>query len=88
MGRRSGAIEVEMTEGAIRVRQSGRTLTIPIAPPDADSPEDADFLVRLDDIENWDAPHDDTAIDIEALQKILDEIEARLDRLGLVVDFD
>jgi hypothetical protein len=44
--------------------------------------------VRLDDIENWDAPHDDTAIDIEALQKILDEIEAQLDRLGLVVDFD
>lgn len=88
MGRRSGAIEVEMTEGAIRVRQSGRTLTIQIAPPDADSPEDADFLVRLDDIENWDAPHDDTAIDIEALQKILDEIEEQLDRLGLVVDFD
>ena len=27
-------------------------------------------------------------IDIEALQKILDEIEAQLDRLGLVVDFD
>ena len=88
MGRRSAAIEVEMTEGAIRVRQGGRTLTIPIAPPGADSPEDADFLVSLDDIENWDAPDDDTAIDIEALQQILDEIEAQLDRLGLVVDFD
>ncbi len=88
MGRRASAIEVEVTEGAIRVRQSGRTLTIPIAPPDADSSEDADFLVRLDDIESWDAPDNETPIDIEALQKILDAIEDQLDRLGLVVDFD
>ena len=88
MGRRASAIEVEVTEGAIRVRQSGRTLTIPIAPPDVDSPEDADFLVRLDDIESWDAPDDETPIDIEALQKILDAIEDQLDRQGLVVDFD
>ncbi len=88
MGRRASAIEVEVTEGAIRVRQSGRTLTIPIAAPDADSSEDADFLVRLDDIESWDAPDNETPIDIEALQKILDAIEDQLDRLGLVVDFD
>ena len=88
MGRRTGAIEVEMTEGAIRVRQSGRTLTIPIAPPDADSPADADYLVRLDEIESWDAPDDETPIEIETLQRILDAIESQLDRLGLVVDFD
>jgi len=88
MGRRASAIEVEVTEGAIRVRQSGRMLTIPIAPPDDDSPEDADFLVRLDDIESWDAPDDETPIEIEELQQILDAIEAQLDRLGLRVDFD
>jgi len=88
MGRRSGSIEVEMTEGAIRVRHGGRTLTIPIAPPDSDSPDDADFLVRLDDIDSWDAPDDETPIEIEELQKILDAIEAQLDRQGLVVDFD
>lgn len=88
MGRRVGAIEVEVTEGAIRVRQKGRTLTIPLAPPDADSPEEADFLVRLDDIVSWDAPDDETPIDIGDLQRILDAIEAQLDRQGLVVDFD
>jgi hypothetical protein len=88
MGRRANAIEVDMTEGAIRVRQSGRTLTIPIAPPDQDSPDDADFLVRLDDIESWDAPDDETPIEIEELQRILDAIESQLDRQGLVVDFD
>jgi hypothetical protein len=88
MGRRANAIEVEVTEGAIRVRRNGRALTIPIAPPDADSPEEADFLVRLDDIENWDAPDDETPIEIEELQRVLDAIEAHLDRQGLVVDFD
>jgi hypothetical protein len=88
MGRRIGAIEIAVTEGAIRARLNGRTLTIPLAPPDADSPEDADFLVRLDEIENWDAPDDDTPVDIEELQRILDAIEAHLDRQGLVVDYD
>jgi len=88
MGRRIGAIEVEMTEGAICVRHNGRLLTIPIAPPDADSPDDADFLVQLDEIACWDAPDDETPVEIEELQSILDAIEAHLDRQGLVVDFD
>ena len=88
MGRRIGAIEVELTEGAIRVRLNERTLTIPIAPPDADSPEEADFLVRLDDIESWDAPDDETPMEIAELQRVLDAIEAHLERQGLVVDYD
>ena len=78
MGRRANAIEVDVTEGAIRVRQRGRTLTIPIAPPDQDSPDDADFLVRLDDIERWDAPDDETPIEIEELpaeQLLLSDVE-------------
>ena len=56
MARRAGAYEVEVTEGAIRVRHDGKTLTIPAAPPDVESNEGADFIVRLDDIEHWDAP--------------------------------
>lgn len=88
MARRTSAIEVEVTEGAIRVRQGGRTLTIPAAPPDAESDEDADFIVRLDDIEHWDAPDDDAPIDIEDLQKILDAVEKQLEKHGLSVDFD
>ncbi len=88
MARRASAFEVEVTEGAIRVRHGGRTLTIPAAPPDAESDEDADFIVRLDDIEHWDAPDDETPIDIVELQKILDAVEKQLEKHGLSVDFD
>lgn len=88
MARRAQAFEVEVTEGAIRVRRHGRTLTIRAAPPDADSDEDADFVVSLDDIEHWDAPDDDVPIDIVELQKILDAIETQLEKHGLSVDFD
>ncbi len=88
MARRAGAYEVEVTEGAIRVRRAGKTLTIPAAPPDAESEEDADFIVRLDDIEHWDAPDDETLIDIDELQKILDAVEKQLEKHGLTVDFD
>lgn len=88
MARRAGAYEVEVTEGAIRVRRAGKTLTIPAAPPDAESNEGADFIVRLDDIEHWDAPDDETLIDIDELQKILDAVEKQLEKHGLSVDFD
>jgi hypothetical protein len=88
MARRASAYEVEVTEGAIRVRRAGKTLTIPAAPPDAESGDDADFLVRLDDIEHWDAPDDETLIDVNELQKILDAVEKQLEKHGLSVDFD
>lgn len=88
MARRANAYEVEVTEGAIRVRNRGRMLTIRPAPPDADSDEGADFVVQLDDIEHWDAPDDDSPIDIFELQEILDAVETQLERHGLSVDFD
>jgi hypothetical protein len=81
-------IKVEMTEGAIRVRQDDRTLTIRAEAPDAESGEDTDFVVRLDEIDHWDAPDQDKEIDIVELQKILDAVEKELDRHGLTVDFD
>jgi hypothetical protein len=88
MARRASAYEVEMTEGAIRVRRGARTLTIPTAPPDAESGEGADFVVRLDDLEHWDAPDDETPIDIDELQKILEAVEKQFVKHGLSVDFD
>lgn len=88
MARRAGGYKVEMTEGAIRVRRGERTLTIPTAPPDAESGEEADFIVRLDDLEHWDPPDDETLIDIDELQKILDAVEMQLEKHGLSVDFD
>jgi len=88
MARRGPAIEVEVTEGAIRVRREGRTLTIPAGPPAPDSDDEADFVVRLDAIEHWDAPHDDTPIDIVELQKILEAVEEQAARHGLTVEFE
>jgi hypothetical protein len=80
--------KVEMTEGAIRVRHEGRTLTIHAEAPDSESGEDADFLVRLDEIDHWDAPDQDVEIGIEELQGILDAVEKEMAKHGLTVDFD
>lgn len=88
MARRASEYEVELTEGAIRVRRDGRTLTIRSAPPDAESDDATDFIVRLDEIEHWDAPDDDQPIDVGELQKILDAVEKQFDKHGLSVDFD
>lgn len=81
-------IKVEMTEGAIRVRQDGRTLTIHAEAPDADAGEETDFVVRLDEIDHWDAPDEAREIDVVDLQKILDAVEKELAKHGLTVDFD
>ena len=86
--RGDGPIDVELLEAAIRIRRGGRTLTIEIAPPDSDSGEAVDLVIRLDAIDCWDPPHDDVPIEIEALQKILGAIERRLEALGLGVDFE
>lgn len=87
MARRGRKYQVEVTEGAVRVQCDGKTLTAPIAPPDAES-EGADFVVRLEDLDHWDAPDDEHPIDIDELQKILDAIEREFEKRGLEVDFD
>jgi Immunity protein 74 len=88
MARRSTPIEVEITEGAIRVRLAGRVLTLPNASPPSDAEDVTDFFVRLDEIEHWDPPHDDVSIDIVELQKILEAIETQVEKHGLTVEFD
>ena len=88
MAGRAGGYQVEVTEGAIRVRRAGKTLTIPAAPPDGDSEEDADFIVRLDDLEHWDAPDAETPIGIQELQKILAAVATQLEQPGLSVAFE
>ncbi|PWB82282.1 MAG: hypothetical protein C3F11_12730 [Methylocystaceae bacterium] len=87
MARRS-SIEVEITEGAIRVLHKGRVLTIANAPAPPDADEASDFFIHLDEIEHWDAPDDETSIDIVELQKILEAIEAEVERHGLSVTFE
>lgn len=89
MGKKRGdRPEVELTEGAIRVSWKGRVRTIlPTAkPPDAE--DEADFFVDLDDIVCWDAPNDETEIEMHELQRILEAIDETFDRMGLVVAYD
>jgi hypothetical protein len=88
MARRKPAIEVEITEGAIRVRHAGRTLTVRASAPPPDAEDAPDFLIQLDDIEHWDNPHEDVEIEVEELQLVLGAIEDECERHGLSVEFD
>ncbi len=88
MARRHSTIEVEITEGAIRVRNLDRVLTIVPATPPTDAEENADFFVALDEIECWDPPHEEAAIEIDELQKIVEAIEDQVEKHGLSIVFD
>lgn len=87
MAQRGAAIEIEMKDDALVLRCKGRRLTIVNAALE-EGEENADFLVRLDEIEFWDAPDDETAIEIEELQKILETIENFAEKNGFDVSFD
>jgi hypothetical protein len=88
MAGRHERLTVSITEGAIRVASGEKTLTLtPIhAPPDAEG--EPDFVIALDDIEAWDAPHDDALIEVEELQRIVRAVEDECDNRGLSVEFD
>lgn len=88
MARRRSPVAVEITEGAIRVASRGRSLTLTAVAPLPDAQERTDFLIRLDDIEFWDAPHDTEEIAIEDLQRVLDAIEEECEGHGLSVAFE
>jgi hypothetical protein len=81
-------LAVELTEGAFRVSQGELRLTIFAVKDLADIEHPADFVVRLDEILNWDAPHDDQEISVEELQKIAAEITEECERHGLFVAFE
>ena len=85
---RSGFLTVEITEGAIRVRQGSRVLTITPMPPPPDADDAPDFTIDLDEIETWDAPANDVEIEIAELQMILRAVEEECDRHGLSVEFE
>ncbi len=65
-----------------------RTLTIFPAPdlPGAETP--ADFVIRLDELLTWDTPHQDSEIEIDDLQKIVEAISDECEKRGLVVEFE
>jgi Immunity protein 74 len=88
MTKKNAEPRITLTEGSIHVHWGTRTVTIlPLSSP-ANTEDPADFIVDLDSILNWDAPHDEVEIEVEELQKIVQAIEEEFDKLGLVVEFD
>ncbi len=79
---------VELTEGAIRVSWKGRVRTILPAPKPTDAEEEADFFVDLDDVVCWDPPNDEIEIEMNELQRILEEIDETFERMGLTVAYE
>ena len=84
---RRDKLQIEFTEGAVRVASGDRLLTLtPLRPP-LNQESAPDFIVALDDIEHWDAPNDEILIEIEELQRITRAIEEACDERGLSVEF-
>jgi hypothetical protein len=81
-------LDVDLTEGAIRVRQGSRVLTITPTPPPPAAEDAPDFLIHLDDIETWDAPDNEVEIEVAELQMILHAVEAECERHGLSIEFE
>ncbi|SFK38900.1 Imm74 family immunity protein [Methylocapsa palsarum] len=78
---------VTLTEGSIKVRSRDKVVTIFPAAAGMSEAEGADFVVDLDEILCWDAPHESVEIEVAELLEILKAIEDEFDRLGLVVEF-
>ncbi|MGO9674631.1 MAG: Imm74 family immunity protein [Methylocella sp.] len=85
---RRGGPHIVLTEGAIRVHWGERILTILPAPALQNVEERADFVVDMDQILNFDPPHEADEVSVEQLQAIAQAIEEEFDRLGLVVAFE
>jgi hypothetical protein len=87
MARGKSAIDVEITEGAIRLRYGARILTLRPRFSTEDS-DDADLIVDLDEIAFWDAPHDEEEVPIELMPKLTEAIERQCDAHGMSVAFE
>jgi len=87
-GRGRPRLTVELTEGAFRVTCGAKSLTIFAAAdlPGAAAPVDS--VIRLDEILNWDPPHEDSEVETEDLQKIAAGVTAECERRGLTVAFE
>jgi hypothetical protein len=83
-----GRLTVELTEAAFRVTCGSKSLTIFPATDFPGAAAPVDFVIRLDEILTWDAPHDDNEVDVEDLQKIVAGITAECERRGLTIAFE
>jgi len=86
--RNRARLSVALTEGAFRVTYGKKVVTIFPTPDLLEAETPADFVIRLDEILTWDAPHQEIEIEIEELQKIVEAISDECDRMGLSVEFE
>lgn len=80
--------KITLTEGSVRVRRGEKILTLLPLPSFPNAEDPPDFIVDLDGILCWDAPHQAIEIEIEELGHIVHAIEEEFERLGLKVEFE
>jgi len=82
------AITVIITEDSLKVHYFDRTLTMQLELLDDTIVNNSNFLIKLDDIEYWDAPDSTKTISIVELQKILDAVEIYAEKNGKTIEFE
>ena len=82
------AITVRITEDSLKVHYFDRTLTMQLELLDDTIVNNSNFLIKLDDIEYWDAPDNTKTISIVELQKILDAVEIYAEKNGKTIEFE
>lgn len=82
------AITVIITEDSLKVHYFDRTLTMQLELLDDTIVNNSNFLIKLDDIECWDAPDSTKTISIVELQKILDAVETYAEKNGKTIEFE
>lgn len=82
------AIDVIATVDLLKVHYFDRTLTIKLETLNDEASNYSNFLIKLDEIEYWDAPHNTKTISIVELQKILDAIEIEAEKTGKIIEFE
>jgi hypothetical protein len=82
------AITVILTEVSLKVDYFDRTLTMQLELLDDTIVNNSNFLIKLDDIEYWDAPDNTKTISIVELQKILDAVEIYAEKNGKTIEFE
>ena len=86
-GQGSGKMNTDVFETHMIVTLGRKTALVPVVhePEGEDGP---DFLILLDDVTHWQAPHADEDISLEDLAKITELIERDCEKLGLDVEFE
>ena len=81
MAFKKSSINVIATTDSLKVYYFNRILTIQLEPLNDEPKNNSNFVIKLDEIEFWDAPDNTKTISIIELQKILDAVETYAEKI-------